>query len=563
MHKCVKNTALSFLIATSLVSASSPTMQGGVDAPGMITPEGAGETPASDPANMAGPEPLQAASASKKKILDLVRKGVVVVDVKTYASTDIDKKTSWTGSGFLVHRNEADDSAIIATNHHVAGDMTVSSHKVKFSNGTTANAQLLYFDPLFDFAFLKVKNSKLPKDAVVLELSDKPMDVNQVIYTMGNSARDEFSTYECTVFSLYENLGPFAEQSVRFSGLTIPGVSGSPGFDESGKVVLIVYGGKMTSGAGLPIAYIRDALEHLKKGTTPPRRSIGIVPEYGSLESFQKAGLISESAVVEYIKAFPEANNKILMINSKLIDTQANTAFKAGDILWKVNGTLVGPALYAIDKIINATQDNQDITVEVYRQGKLETVTIKSYAIDIKPTQNMIVFADATWVGANEFTRFFLGRGMEGVFMMGVGRTSPFQDLVSQENMWAFMDPTRFTQVTELDGKPIKTLNDLWAVVPTLMQKHHFTMKYIDYAGMMGLGTFISSDRQERMAVVGYESKFDSPKFYTFNTNTLEWDTQDVDKSGFKNPTKSAYLTPAQATNNESTTPPVTTQTGC
>lgn len=491
------------------------------------------------------PEPLQAASASKKKILDLVRKGVVVIDVKTYASTDVEKRSAWTGSGFIVHRSEADDTAIIATNHHVVGDLTVSSHKVKFSNGTTANAQLLYFDPLFDFAFLKVKNSKLPKDAVVLELSEKPLSVNQVIYTMGNSARDEFSTYECTLFSLYENLGPFAEQSVRFSGLTIPGVSGSPGFDESGKVVLIVYGGKFTSGAGLPIGYVKDALESLKKGQTPSRRSVGIVPQYGSLEDYQKAQLIPESAVLEYTKQFPQANNKILMINSRLMDTNADTTFQAGDILWKVNGQFVGPELYQMDKLINASPEGADVTFEVYRQGKLESVKLKSYAIDVKPAQNIVTFADATWVGANEFTRFFLGRNMEGVFMMGVGQTSPFQALVSQENMWAFMDPARFTQVTELDGKPIKNLDDLWAIIPGLMQKHNFTMKYIDYSGMMGLGSFISADRQERLAVVSYESKFDAPKFYNFNQATLDWDTRDIDKSGFQNATASAHFKPA------------------
>ena len=46
------------------------------------------------------------------------------------------------------------------------------------------------------------------------------------------------------------------------------------------------------------------------------------------------------------------------------------------------------------------------------------------------------------------------------------------------------------------------------------------------------------------MAVVSYESKFDAPKFYSFNVNTHDWDTRDVDKSGFKNQNASAYLKP-------------------
>ncbi len=36
----------------------------------------------------------------KKRILDLVRKGVVVIDVKTYANVDANERVSWAGSGF-------------------------------------------------------------------------------------------------------------------------------------------------------------------------------------------------------------------------------------------------------------------------------------------------------------------------------------------------------------------------------------------------------------------------------------------------------------------------------
>ncbi len=472
-------------------------------------------------------QPALSTAENIKKILDLVRRGVVVVDVKTYASTDSEKRSAWTGSGFIVFIDPKEDFAIIATNRHVAGDMTVSTYTIKFSNGTTTTAKLLYFDPLFDFAFLKIEKSKLPKDAIALELSKQPLELNTSVYTMGNSAKDEFSTYKCTVFSLYEMLGPFAEQSVKFAGLTIPGASGSPGFDENGRVVLIVYGGKGTSGAGLPIAYIADALDFLKQGKTPPRRTLGIVPQYVSLEDMVKADLISVQAMQEYLNAFPDANNKVLMINSRLPGYDAFKAFEPGDILWKVNGELIGPKLYEMDRIVNHFPADKPIVVSFYRKGELKDVQIHSYALSLAPAEAMINFADAAWIQNSEVIKLFLGCAGEGVFMLGVGQTSPFRTLFNGDLPPFFLD-TRIVQMTEMDGKALKSLKDLEELIPTLMKKTYFTVKYIDFMGMIGLGLFTPADREERLAVVKYESKFDSPKFYHFNNQTHEWDTVDL-----------------------------------
>ncbi len=493
-------------------------------------PQGAG--PISQESPIAAPVQDES-PASKKKILDLVRRGVVVIDVKTYASIDSEKRSAWTGSGFIVHIDPQEDYAIIATNRHVVGDMTVSTYTVKFSNGTTATAQLLYFDPLFDFAFLKIEKAKLPKDAVALELSEKPLEVNTSVYTMGNSAKDEFSTYKCTLFSLYEMLGPFAEQSVKFAGLTVPGASGSPGFDESGKVVLIVYGGKFTSGAGLPITYVSDALSALKQKKQPSRRSLGICPQYTSLEDLVKVGLLPVSAMQEYLNAFPDANNKVLMINSRMAGSEASQVFEPGDILWKIGDKLIGPKVYDLDKIVNAMGQNETVTLAFYRKGELKEAKVKTYPLTLTSAQHMIAFADAAWVQNGEFVRLFLGHEKEGIFMLGVGQTSPFKSLFNADLSSFFMD-TRVIQVTELDGKPLKNLDDLVSLIPSLMQKREFTVKYIDFMGMVGLGMFSPADRKERLAVVTYESKFDSPKYYTFNTKKNEWDT--VDLSGGSKP---------------------------
>lgn len=461
----------------------------------------------------------------KKRILDLVRKGVVIIDVKTFANVEANERTTWAGSGFIVDK----ERGIIATNKHVAGDMTVSTYTVKFADGSSTEAHHLPLATLGDYAFLKVDPEKLPKTAIALEFSKNPIAVNQTVYSMGNSARDEFSTFKGTVYSIYDNLGPFGEQSFSFSGLTVGGASGSPIFDDEGKVVGIVYGGKFTSGSGLPASYLIDALEVIKEGKLPQIWSTGAIPGYGSISDYEKAGILPKEALAKYKETFPDAQNKVAIVQGTVKGTAASAALEAGDLIWSLNGEMVGPNLYQFEKSINYS-NGTDITLEVYRDGKLKEVKLTPYALSAAPYHKFISFADTTWFSNNEFVNYFFGEKEPGVFIMGIGQTSPFNAISRNENFKLpfFMTPKLFA-IKALDNKPIKSLDDLQKAIPELKKKKTFPIRYVDYVGSMGLGQYSSMDRQERIAIITYEGKFDSPKLYSFNDKTLEWDAKDIE----------------------------------
>ncbi|AIK95522.1 S1C family serine protease [Candidatus Odyssella acanthamoebae] len=459
----------------------------------------------------------------KKKILDLVRKGVVIIDVKTYANVEANERVSWAGSGFIVDK----EKGIIATNKHVAGDMTVSTYTVKFADGTSVEAHHLPMATLGDYAFLKVDPAQLPKTAIALEFAKDPIMVNQTIYSMGNSARDEFSTFKGTVYSIYENLGPYGEQSFSFSGLTVGGASGSPIFDDNGKVVGIVYGGKFTSGSGLPASYLIDALQAIKEDKKPQIWSTGVIPGYGIISDYEKAGILPKEATDKYKEKFPESHNKVAIIQGTVKGSAASNMLEAGDLIWSLNGELVGPNLYQFEKNINDA-NGKEVKVEVYRNGKLMEAKLTPYALSSSPYERFISFSDVTWFGNNEFVKFLFGEKESGVFILGMGQTSPFKVLTKGEQFPFFMGARLFA-IRELNDKPIKSLEDLEKVIPELAKKKTFSVRYIDYSGSMGLGNFASMDRQERMAIITYAGKFDSPKLYTFNEKTLEWDSKDLE----------------------------------
>ena len=459
----------------------------------------------------------------KKKILDLVRKGVVIIDVKTYANVEANERVSWAGSGFIVDK----EKGIIATNKHVAGDMTVSTYTVKFADGTSVEAHHLPMATLGDYAFLKVDPAQLPKTAIALEFAKDPITVNQTIYSMGNSARDEFSTFKGTVYSVYENLGPYGEQSFSFSGLTVGGASGSPIFDDNGKVVGIVYGGKFTSGSGLPASYLIDALQAIKEDKKPQVWSTGAIPGYGIISDYEKAGILPKAAADKYKEKFPESHNKVAIVQGTVKGTKASEVLEAGDLIWSLNDELVGPNLYQFEKDINNT-NGKEAKIEVYRNSKLIEVKLTPYVLSAAPYERFISFGDVTWFGNNEFVKFLFGEKEPGVFILGMGQTSPFKTL-TKGDQFSFYMGARLFAIRELNDKPIKSLEDLEKVIPELSKKKTFSVRYVDYSGSMGLGSFASMDRQERMAIITYAGKFDSPKLYTFNEKTLEWDSKDIE----------------------------------
>ncbi len=455
--------------------------------------------------------------SDRRKLLDTIRQGVVIIRTKAQIGGS-GEAASWSGTGFIVDLGKG----LIATNHHVVGS-TVCTYEIKFSDGTTAPARLKYFDPLHDFAFLTIDPVNFPKNSLVLELSDQNPKVNDTIYSMGNSANDEFSTFKGTVFSVYENMGPFSEQSFRFSGLTVGGASGSPVFSEDGKVVGIIYGGKFVSGAALPIQYVKDALKHLQAKEIPPRYSIGITLGYGDLRDSVEAGLIPASAAEEYQTAFPDANNKFLMVGARAAGSEALTKFQGGDIIWKIDNQLVGPELYKFENILNQSKD-KEVTLDVYRRGHLEQIKVTPYVLKIERQQHFIRFAGATWFSHNEQARLMVGDQGPSVFMSPTDSVSPFKELL--DNMPLF--PAQPIKIIEIEGNKIETLDDLEKAIKAIKGKRILVIKYVDLIGTLGFDSIFLADRVERQGLVKYEAKFDTPKVYRFNIEKEEWEIQEI-----------------------------------
>lgn len=78
-----------------------------------------------------------------------------VVSIRRHTELPFEGSTlgEFIATGFVVHSRPA----VIATNRHVTGS-SPSFYKVTFYDGSLRDATLLYYDPLEDFAFLRVSD---------------------------------------------------------------------------------------------------------------------------------------------------------------------------------------------------------------------------------------------------------------------------------------------------------------------------------------------------------------------------------------------------------------------
>ncbi|MDR3031427.1 MAG: trypsin-like peptidase domain-containing protein [Holosporales bacterium] len=456
---------------------------------------------------------------SQKQLFNAIRKGVVAIKVNAHVILDkyVNDKM-WHGTGFIVDL----ESGLIVTNAHVAGELAVCSYEVKFGNGRTAEAKLEYIDPCYDFAILSVDKKDIPQYSIALKLSEKPITLNTSVYSMGNSIKNEFSTYNGYVFDTESILWlkPLAEQSFQFSGLTVPGASGSPVFNTDGEVIGVLYGGKFVSGAALPISYVIPVIEAIKSGKQFKRYFPGCIINYTSIQDAINSGSLPEDMAKEYEEYFPNSNNKILYISKKLTAfNEEKNPLKAGDIIWKVEDEVIGPRLKDIDQILHSKQGNP-IRMTVYRDGKKKEFEVPVEELSVKKKFKLLSFAGATFFELTDELKINSGKVTNGVFVTDSEIGSPFMEVTGSSSE-RYSDG--IFQITEIDGKRIMDLDDFIRIIPDLFKKKVFKIKFAKLAG----------DSQEYSVITKYNPEFADATLYLFNSEKKSWNV-----SLIKNPSQ-------------------------
>ncbi len=263
------------------------------------------------------------------------------------------------GSGFII----SSDGYILTNSHVVAAADDIT---VKLNDKREFTAEVIGVDPRTDVAVIKIDADNLP--AVSIGDPDK-LRVGDWVLAIGSPFGFE-STVTSGIVSAkgrslpQENYVPFIQTDVAIN----PGNSGGPLFNLDGEVVGInsqIYsrtGGFMGLSFAIPINVAIDIADQLKTDGRVKRGRIGVVIQEVTAELAESFGLDApRGALVNRVEKGGPAQKAGIEVSDVILKFASEDVESSNDL----------------PRIVGQTKPGSIVEVELWRDGKLKTLTIK------------------------------------------------------------------------------------------------------------------------------------------------------------------------------------------
>jgi serine protease Do len=267
------------------------------------------------------------------------------------------------GSGFFI----SGDGFIVTNNHVVANAKTI---KVKMSDGRTLEATLVGRDESTDLAVIKVQGSDFK--FVSFEEQADPR-VGDWVVAVGNPFGLGGTATAGIVSARGRDLQDRSSAYVDYLQIDAAinrGNSGGPTFDIYGRVIGVnsaifsPTGGSVGIGFAIPASTAKSVTDQLIKGGSVERGYIGV--SIGNLDADYRASL-----------GLP-ADSKGALVQSVTPDGPADKAgIRSEDVIVSVNGQPIETS-NALTRIVGSVPAGDPLRVELYRDGRRQTVTVRS-----------------------------------------------------------------------------------------------------------------------------------------------------------------------------------------
>lgn len=444
---------------------------------------------------------------------------MAVVNIKTITNYSPYEKTgSFLGTGFIIDN----DKGLIVTNRHVTNPTSASNYEITFYNGVKTEAKLKYYSQWVDVAFLEIDPTIIPNKSKALKISGDPLKLNDEILIIGNNSGEEFSIQTGTISSLLQTDQYLDTQNFRISLNIKGGSSGSPAVNNKGELVGIIHASSQTSASAINIGYLKDFYEKIKNNQTIRFSNPGFVVDYASLKDVQKYANFPSDLIKEYAEQFPDSMFKILMIKYVFFDSTASKYFEAGDIIWKLNGELVGPNLYKFQHKLNKLKSYR---LEIYRNGRLYNFTkVPTYNTNIDKIKKFIYFGGATFYEADEFIRYHIGVRNRTLMVSNISDSGSFSNAFlksfTAQYTGEYISPLLF------NNKRIWNLEELEKIIPSLVKQKYFQVNYHFYGTSLTKLNQVFINSNPLVTYVKYNELDEKPRLFWFNEQTNNWESR-------------------------------------
>lgn len=405
--------------------------------------------------------------------LDQVRPAIVTIStsaVEPLVKNNI--SDSWFGTGAIVDKK----LGLILTNKHVSGGPGIFECELRLYNGRKIEATQIYYDKTSDIAVLKVDPKELA-DLRELRLAKKDLQVSDPIFIVSSSSGQDFSIHDGIVSDDSELLNVPASQIVVASLNTRGGSSGAPVLNSNCEIIALNFGTDGSYSVSIHRKYLDHILEAVRRNKQPERRTIGVALNHINVSDASKYLKLPEAQCAEYMKKYPKSKGRLLSISYAVKGFPAYGLLNAGDIIWKVNDTLLGPEVKDLDCAIDDATESRPLKLTVFRDEKFIDVVVTPETLEDYSVKEIINFAGASFFEADAMVSLRVGipRGRV-LFKPSLRDCSPIVNPILERcggklKFFCF-------ELLEIGGESVNSLLDLKRLLPKAKALKKFTLTY-------------------------------------------------------------------------------------
>ncbi|MGI2299705.1 trypsin-like peptidase domain-containing protein [Candidatus Cardinium hertigii] len=454
----------------------------------------------------------------KPSVIENAKRSVVSVDTRA-ALTAYTTPGEAYGNGVVIDK----EAGYILTSGFTVGPVVVADYTVGFFNGIEAPAKLIYYDTWADFALLQIDPSLFPKEVQAVKLSSKNPLLGQSIFTIAKEKNKKAIDYSGSIDDTnYSIVWTMPQHFIRVSIPSKSRASGSLIFNEDGEGIALNCAGSDTMDIGLHLSYVHHALSDLKAKKLPVRKHIGALLTTYSLDDAVRYDHLSAASQKTYCTKFPNAKNKILQVNSILKSTPADHRLLPGDLIWALNGQLVGPNLVDFDRALDKSSKDQ-LLLTIFRNGSFHEVSIPCYDLNSHRVTKMVQFGGITFFETDDMCSTLAGLPPKTLGACIAEPNTIFKAPAFHYDHFKVLA----MRLLAMNGQPIQKLDALIELIPQLVHQKYFTIEYINYIPLRhGMWDGFAHDRYKTN--VEYDPNLAPPKVWTWHPIHLEWQSQEI-----------------------------------
>jgi S1-C subfamily serine protease len=377
-----------------------------------------------------------------------------------------------------------------------------------FVNQEEVELKALYRDPVHDFGFFQY-DPKALKHLEVEALSLRPDEakIGVEIRVIGNDAGEKLSILDGTLARLnrdapaygrfrYNDFNTFYIQAA--SGAT-GGSSGSPVVNIRGEVVALQAGGSFSANTNMffPLDRVVHAYNHLIKGENVDRGTLQTTFKYRSYAELRRLGIAEAEEAA--LRANDPDSQGALVVDTLLPKGPADGILAPGDILYKLNGTLVGSFIPLEDFLDSHV--GQTVPVTLIRGGTIieQEITIGNLA-DITPSDYLEIGRAVLHNNSYQQARH-LNKPIEGVVVATPGYMFGRAGIASG------------AVISSINKQPVKNLVDAKTILEQIPANEEFPVRFYS----------ISDSHNDSIAIVKNQRHWHPANFCSPSENTGLW----------------------------------------